>query len=192
MRATASKSFDAVSDIFGGGVEDPYPIYATMRRECPVMEGDIQAQYGVASQASDPTGRRPVYTLFKHNDIRTVLLDPATFTSGIMMDKLGKFVGSTFLPALDGEEHKTTRTLLQATFTQGAVERWKPTLIRPLAEQPDRPGQGGRRGHRCLRSSPGVLRPRHADRRRAPSGRGWRRGFDQQPASRQCRRTDAG
>jgi cytochrome P450 len=133
VSAVVRDNFEAVGNVFSGGVDDPYAIYTKMRRESPVMEGDLQAQYGVASQAADPTGRRPIYTLFKYNDIMRVLRDPETFTSGLMMEKYGKIVGSSFLPGLDGEEHRITRALLSPSFSRSKVEGWKRTLIAPLA-----------------------------------------------------------
>jgi cytochrome P450 len=51
----------------------------------------------------------------------------------LMMEKYGKIVGNSFLPGLDGEEHRITRALLSPSFSRPKVEAWKRTLIAPLA-----------------------------------------------------------
>ena len=55
-------AFRSVSATYDAhGVDDPYPLYAKARRECPVMEGDILAQYGIPSQADYANRGRQVF-----------------------------------------------------------------------------------------------------------------------------------
>src|SRR3546814_5309010 len=72
----------SVSDIYDGvGVADPYPLLAELRHETPVMEGDILARFDVPSQADYANSGRPVYTVFRYEDVMKVLRDPENWHS---------------------------------------------------------------------------------------------------------------
>ena len=56
-----AQDFLAVSDTYTGTLTEthPYPMYAELRSKCPVMQGDILAQYKVPSQADYGRSGRP-------------------------------------------------------------------------------------------------------------------------------------
>src|SRR3546814_16946169 len=79
--------FMSVSDIYDGvGVADPYPLLAELRHETPVMEGDILARFDVPSQADYANSGRPVYTVFRYEDVMKVLRDPENWHSSLNAD----------------------------------------------------------------------------------------------------------
>lgn len=126
-----AKAYAGVSQNYRGTVEDPHPIYARMRREAPVYRGDFMAEMGVPSIAR-PDESRPVYTLFKHNDVMAVLRDARRFTSGFIAEGLGAFMDNFILTGMDGEEHKAARALLTPVFSPSVVNQLKADRIDPI------------------------------------------------------------
>jgi cytochrome P450 len=130
--AGITQNFNDVSAIFGGAVDDPHAIYKQHRLTQPVMKGDIVAQFGAVSFAGSAADR-PIYTLFKHADVLTVLRDVKTYTSSILMENgLGTFLDGLMITGLDGDEHRRLRGLLQPSFTAGVMDEWRESMIRPL------------------------------------------------------------
>lgn len=125
------ESFQSVSDNFGGNLDDPLPFYRQRLAEGPVMEGDILEELGVPPIFGNAKGR-PVYTLFRHADIGAALRDQDTFTSGLIGEGLGTFMGTFMLTAMDGDYHRRMRSLLQPCFMPAVLKEWRSTLIDPV------------------------------------------------------------
>lgn len=134
-----STDFSAVTDSFGGAIDDPFPLYAEMRRMHPVMEGDILRRFGIPSQADFTDTGRPVYTLFKYTDVMEVLKDADTYTSGLLNEGLGQFLGGFVLTGMDGAEHRLARKLLAPGFSSAAVSRWEEKVARVVRDEFTRP-----------------------------------------------------
>jgi cytochrome P450 len=127
-------AFAAVSDTYSGtGPPDPHAVYAEMRRTQPVMAGDILARYGVPSQADYGNKGRKVFSLFRNADIAAVLRNDKQWTTELLRDGLGVFLGDLFLSARNGEAHRTLRNLLQPCFLPRQLEYWDKAIIKPLA-----------------------------------------------------------
>lgn len=145
QEATMAKDFAAVSELFGSSeFDDVHSLYREYRKSQPVMEGDILAAFGVPSQADYANTGRKVYTLFRHADILKVLRDSKTFTSEILNDGLGAFLGGFLLTAMGGERHKKLRALLAPAFTPTAVMGWKKGLTEVAREAVARIAPQGR------------------------------------------------
>lgn len=125
------QSFDKVSSNFGGLLEDPLPFYRKKMQEAPVMKGDILEELGVPPIFGNAHGR-PVYTLFRHADIGAVLRDQDTYTSGLIGEGLGSFMGTFMLTAMDGDFHRRMRSLLQPCFMPAVLKEWRAALIDPV------------------------------------------------------------
>jgi cytochrome P450 len=129
------RAFKSVSTTYdAAGLLDPYPLYAELRRSDPVMKGDILARFGVPSQADYGNLGRTVFSVFRYDDVMAVLRDDATWTSDLLMDGLGTFLGDMLLSARDGERHHRLRALLTPCFAPSVLKRWKDQLILPLVE----------------------------------------------------------
>ena len=125
------KSFQSVSDNFGGSLEDPLPFYRQKMADGPVMKGDILEELGVPPIFGNARGR-PVYTLFRHADIGAVLRDQDTYTSSLIGEGLGSFMGTFMLTAMDGTYHRRMRSLLQPCFMPSVLKEWRESLIDPV------------------------------------------------------------
>jgi cytochrome P450 len=125
------QSFKSVSANFGGTMDDPLPLYRERMRVEPVMKGNILEELGVPSMFGQAKGK-PVYTLFRHADLLQVLKDQDTFTSSLIGEGLGSFMGTFMLTAMDGDYHRRMRALLQPCFTPVALKEWRSNLIDPV------------------------------------------------------------
>lgn len=128
-----SRDFASVSNVYGTGIENPHALYREYRRSQPIMTGDILATWNVPSQADYSNLGRQVFTLFRYADVLAVLRDPKTFTSTLLQEGLGQFLGGFLLTGMDDATHKYARTLLAPAFSPKAVAGWK-TLLTPVVE----------------------------------------------------------
>src|SRR3546814_213571 len=71
-------------------------------------------------------------TLFKYQDVLSVLRDPKTFTSTLLNEGLGQFLGGFLLTGMEDSKHKLTRNLLAPAFSPKALLEWK-ALVAPVA-----------------------------------------------------------
>jgi cytochrome P450 len=117
-------AYTAVSDLYKGADIDIHAACRAMRHQSPVYTGNFIAQFGVPTNAGMQQDTRPNFALFKYADVMAVLRDAATYTSGFIAKGFGEaFDGLTIL-AMDGEQHKSVRTLLQPAFMPATVNKW--------------------------------------------------------------------
>lgn len=128
---SVGEAFAAVGATYLGDVEDPNAVYRELRRSAPVMEGDILARFGVPS-AAGYAADRPVYSLFRYDDVMRVLRDAASFNSSLMMEGLGPLLGGFMLTAMDGEAHRRARGLLQPAFAPAVIDGWRTSIVDPV------------------------------------------------------------
>jgi cytochrome P450 len=127
-----ARDFLHVSDTYTGSCPpDPFPILAGLRETEPVMEGDILARYDVPSQADYANSGRPVMSVFRYNDVHAILKDAETWKSYIMADGFGAAVDNLLVTAMDGDEHRKFRALLQPPFLMPVIKRMTDSVIRP-------------------------------------------------------------
>ncbi|HCI3965707.1 TPA: cytochrome P450 [Pseudomonas aeruginosa] len=120
--------FADVASNYRGADIDLHAVYREMREKSPVLPENFMARLGVPSIAGlDPD--RPVFTLFKCDDVMAVMRDASNYTSGFIAEGLGAFFDGLILTAMDGDAHKSMRTLLQPVFMPETVNRWKETKI---------------------------------------------------------------
>jgi cytochrome P450 len=124
---TATPAFDPTSD---DQLADPYPVYAQMRAQCPVLHDRD----------------RDIWVLTRHEDVVRVVHDPETFssesavriTAGPESDEVKQVLaeGWSLTPNLtesDGQEHTRLRVAVNRVFTPRRVAALEP-FIRDTAE----------------------------------------------------------
>jgi cytochrome P450 len=138
MGTTDRDDFDpfAVKDeMFGAGtVDDPYPRFGELQRRCPVVEGSLSGQFGVAGPDSLLFAEDDQYSVFGYDDIARVLKDTETFSSSWYRPSLGVVIGETILQ-MDPPRHHRFRMLLQPAFTKPEIERWETEFIRDIVNR---------------------------------------------------------
>ncbi len=130
------QAFAALSANYRGIDIDLYAICRDRRANSPVMAGDFMTSIGVPNHAGASHGN-PTFTLFKYNDVKMVLQDAATFTSGFMAKGFGSFFSADglIILAMDGDPHRAARGLLQPVFSPQAVLPWKTAIEQQIRDE---------------------------------------------------------
>ena len=124
-----SADFDSMSqftDTVAGDVRDPYPDLAVKRRESPV---ELNVQMGF--DLSD----RLTATVYRYDDVATVLRDNTTFSSGAIRDLMAVVMGPYVMVGMDGAEHKRHRHLVSHAFRSKALAHWEDDLIGDVIDE---------------------------------------------------------
>ena len=129
------RAYKDLSANYRGMDVDIYEICKEKRQTEPVMKGDFMRWLKVPTHA-DVRQKFETFAVFKYEDNRKVLADAKTFTSGFIRDGLGSFFGGDglIILAMDGEEHKKTRSLLQPVFMPANVNKFKAEMDRCARE----------------------------------------------------------
>jgi cytochrome P450 len=127
--------YASLTDAYKGTGADIYALCKEMRETHPVWEGDFIAKFGVPTNAGMKMKERPTVALFKYQDIMAVLRDATRFTSGFIAEGLGAVFDGLIILAMDGEQHRNVRALLQPAFMPETVNKWRPEIDRIMREQ---------------------------------------------------------
>jgi cytochrome P450 len=111
--------FGAFDDAVAGDVRDPYTELARMRREEPIQRLDFSVMPGEEG--------KPVFMVYRHEDIQEMLRDNETFSSSIIKDFFG--IGKHVMVGMDEPEHGRHRALVAKAFSPKALARWEADLV---------------------------------------------------------------
>jgi cytochrome P450 len=117
-------SFDAV---VAGDVRDPYSELAQARRREPVHRLDTS---GMPHDES-----KPVFMVYRYDEIVQVLRDNETFSSAIVMSFFGDVFGKYVMLGMDEPEHRRYRSLVSAAFSQKALARREGDLVERVVNE---------------------------------------------------------
>ncbi|MDE2442121.1 MAG: cytochrome P450 [Betaproteobacteria bacterium] len=125
--------YSLVTNAYAGKAPaNPYPLFAEKRAQCPVMHGDLLKENMIPSMADFMMTGRPTVTLFRYDDIHSVLMNPKDWLSYITGDGFAAAVDNMLLTAMDGEAHTRYRSVLQKPFMRTEIRKLIDTLIRPV------------------------------------------------------------
>jgi cytochrome P450 len=119
------EDFGAFDDAVAGDVRDPYTELARARRAQPVQRLDMS---GMPHDAS-----KPVFMVYRHDEIVQVLRDSQTFSSAIIVDFFGDVFGKHVMLGMDDPEHRRYRSLVSKAFSQRALARRQDELVAQVA-----------------------------------------------------------
>lgn len=128
-------AYHAVSDTYLGSKVDIHALCREKRHNEPVMEGDFVDRYLKVPTNAGAKAAKCAVTLFRYKDILSVLRDADTYTSGFIAEGLGAFFDGLIILAMDGEQHRRTRALLQPVFMPETVKKWKPEIDRVIRDE---------------------------------------------------------
>jgi cytochrome P450 len=138
MSAEPRDDFDpfAVKDeMFGAGViDDPYPRFGELQRQCPVAAGSVSSKFGVPGADTMLFAEEDQYAVFGYDDVARAFKDGETFSSSWYRPSLGEVIGETILE-MDPPRHHRFRMLLQPAFTKPEIERWEADFIRDIVNR---------------------------------------------------------
>ncbi len=124
-------AYTAVSETYKGQ-GDIHAACREMRGKSPIFVGDFIKQFGVPTNAGLQQGTRPTFALFRYKDVMSVLRDATTFTNGFIAEGLGAFFDGLIILAMDGEQHRRVRALLQPAFMPDTVNKWRDQIDRVI------------------------------------------------------------
>src|SRR5215211_7055329 len=102
------EDFGAFDDVVSGNVRDPYPELAKQRRETPIQRIDMSAMPGEEG--------KPVFIVYRHEDIQQMLRDNETFSSNALAQHLaedldhGEVLGQGVMLGMDEPVHGRLRS----------------------------------------------------------------------------------
>ncbi|MFC5064625.1 cytochrome P450 [Actinomycetospora atypica] len=130
--ATTDRPAQLLGDLFGGQVEDPYPIYAELR------ESGDGIHWSDLLQA---------YLVTRYADVRRIGADPKVFSSDLFFDSAPGIhdpsdpehvryidAASRLFMFADPPAHTRIRSTFRHAFTAHGVARWRPLVERVTAE----------------------------------------------------------
>jgi cytochrome P450 len=115
------EDFGAFDDAVSGDVRDPYTELARRRREGAVQRLDMSAMPHDES--------KPVFMVYRHDEIAQVLRDNETFSSSIIINFFGDALGKHVMLGMDEPEHRRYRSLVSPAFSQKALARRQQELV---------------------------------------------------------------
>jgi cytochrome P450 len=115
------EDFGSFDDVVSGDVRDPYTELARLRHEQPVQRIDMS---GMPHEES-----KPVFMVYRHEEVQQMLRDNETFSSAIIIDAFGDVLGKHVMLGMDEPEHGRHRSLVAKAFSQKAMARWEDELI---------------------------------------------------------------
>jgi cytochrome P450 len=119
--------FGSFDDAVSGDVRDPYAGLAQLRRLHPVQRLDAS---GMPHEAS-----KPVFMVYRYDEIAEVLRDHETFSSGIVASVFGDVFGKHVMLGMDEPEHRRYRSLVSKAFSQKALARRQDELVARVADE---------------------------------------------------------
>ncbi|MDY0748171.1 cytochrome P450 [Paucibacter sp. R3-3] len=127
--------YSSVSEAYQGTGADIYALCREMRQNSPVWEGDFIGKFGVPTNAGMKMKTRKTVAVFKYQDVLNVLKDPTNYTNGFIAEGLGAVFDGLIILAMDGQQHRNVRAMLQPAFMPETVNKWKPALDRIMREE---------------------------------------------------------
>jgi cytochrome P450 len=118
---------------FGAGlVDDPYPTYQRLLRECPVHAGGIAQHFGVEN-AIEATGDH-LYTVNSFRECVDILKADTAFTNQWYEPSLNVMIGPNML-GMDEPQHKRFRLLVQRAFSKREMRWWRTDIVEPIVKR---------------------------------------------------------
>ena len=119
------EDFGSFDDAVSGDVRDPYTGLADARRKGAVQRLDVS---GMPHDEA-----KPVFFVYRYDEIVQVLRDDATFSSSIIINVFGDALGKHVMLGMDEPEHRRYRSLVAAAFSQKALARRQDELVARVA-----------------------------------------------------------
>ncbi len=111
--------FGSFDDAVAGDVRDPYTELSRIRRSEPVQRLDFSVMPGEEG--------KPVFMVYRHEDIQEMLRDNETYSSAIIKDFFG--IGKHVMVGMDEPEHGRHRALVSKAFSPKALAHWESDLV---------------------------------------------------------------
>jgi cytochrome P450 len=119
--------FGAFDDVVSGNIRDPYTELSRLRREEPIQRIDMSVMPGEEG--------KPVFIVYRHEDIIEMLRDNDTYSSAIVIQAFGDVLGHQVMLGMDEPQHGRHRALVSKAFSQKALAHWEDELISKVGSE---------------------------------------------------------
>jgi cytochrome P450 len=129
MDDSPGASYDPMAQFaeLAGDVRDPYPMFAGIRAETPVMHVELGSggRYRHDEKAPRITS---LFTVTSHELAQQVLTDNVGFSSSANAMTIGQVMGRTILE-MDPPQHQRHRALVAKAFRTRVLDQWSDAII---------------------------------------------------------------
>ena len=129
MDDSPEASYDPMAQFaeLAGDVRDPYPMFAGIRAETPVMHVELGSggRYRHDEKAPRITS---LFTVTSHGLAQQVLTDNVGFSSSANAITIGQVMGRTILE-MDPPQHQRHRALVAKAFRTRVLDQWSDAII---------------------------------------------------------------
>ena len=126
-------AFEEFNKAMGSGtVRDPYPSFAELRKQGPIVKIDLSGMTGGSTMMKNMP--KEIFVAVTHEAVSHVLRDGVTFSSSGYEQIMGVVMGHSILE-MDEPEHSRYRGLIQQAFTRKIQARWETELVHPIVHK---------------------------------------------------------
>ena len=137
VRVGATEADAARNAAMGAGVvDDPYPVFHELLRECPVERASLGRHFpNPQSRQFEGIDEDRTITAHAHEACLEALRQAKVLSSeGFYGPALNVAIGKSVI-GMDEPEHRRMRLLLQPAFSRLKMERWKADIIQPIVDE---------------------------------------------------------
>lgn len=116
-----------------GTADDPYPRFAELRSQGPVVEGDFRVLLGLYPDITYPKDA-PRFVTTTYEAATQVLTNPAVFSNKPYSYNLGVAFGRT-ISAMDPPDHPRYRRIFQKIFLPQNILSWGTDIVDPVVHE---------------------------------------------------------
>ena len=119
-----------------GLVDDPYPVFHELLRQCPVEHGSLSRHFpNPVSRSFDGVVEDRTITVHTYEHSLDALRQASVLSSeGFYGPALNVAIGKSVI-GMDEPEHRRMRLLLQPAFSKIKMEHWKGDIIQPIVDE---------------------------------------------------------
>src|SRR6202023_4193048 len=130
MDDSSEASYDPMAQFaeLAGDVRDPYPMFAGIRAETPVMHVELGTGGGRYRHDERAPRITSLFTVTSHELAQQVLTDNVRFSSAASAMTTGQVMGRTIL-GMDPPEHQRHRALVAKAFRTSVLDQWSDAII---------------------------------------------------------------
>ena len=124
-------SYDPMAQFaeLAGDVRDPYPMFAGIRADTPVLHVELGTGPGARYRHDENSPRiSSLFTVTSYELAQQVLTDNVRFSSAGYEMTMGQVMGRTILQ-MDSPEHQRHRALVAKAFRTRVLDQWSDTII---------------------------------------------------------------
>jgi cytochrome P450 len=111
-----------------GDVRDPYPMFAGIRAETPVLHVEVGSSPGRYQHDEQAPRITSLFTVTSYELAQQVLTDHVRFSSAANAMTIGPVTGHTILE-MDPPEHQRHRVLVARAFRARVLDQWNDAII---------------------------------------------------------------